>query len=407
MFLRWITGFPISLALMPAQFLTEYNSLYDIDYAALRKSRKENGVVISNHVIDSTRQAKIDFCEVMSDVPRKIPLKDQKIIIHGMGASDFYENHLSEYAHLAKKHPHYRVVGFNFRGVMASKGRAWSEEDWINDTIAVVKYYRKQGVPWRNILLHGHSMGGAILTMAAAKIYQENKEKAQKRNSKNTIVKCVGLINNRSFANLTDEIIISFLQRKESAILTGIVYGALLGIALNISLLLSMFIVTSMLLATLSVSEKLTQGLLRPWLEVALWLTFGKMNAVSAYKKLPDEVVDYVVVKNDGIIKDKAGLHHALKPLNKIKKSRFKTMLENAKGNKFIQTARDALLNLKDSKLHLEEEPERGFRAHVAPLSQLSTYHRYRTQHTNDKLPRQLSGEKVLENKLRRLLKAK
>lgn len=409
MFLRWITGFPISLALMPAQFLAEYNALYDIDYKKMRESRKEQGVTINNKTIGSTHGAVVDFCEVSDEAKKSLPLQEQKVIIHAMGASDFYENHLHEYVALAKKNPDYRIIGLNFRGVMKSKGRAWSENDWVDDIITVVNYYLAKGVDIENILLHGHSMGGALSTLAAAKIYQDNLKKALKDNPKATTVKSVKLLNNRSFANLTDEIIISILRSKKSALLVGAVYGFLIGVILGISPLISIGIITLGLLTTLSISERFIQKLLHPWLEVALWLTFGRMDAAQAYKSLPEHIVDHIVVKNDAVIRDKAGMHEALKPLRSARKAYLKTIIEKAqnKREKQVKTAYAELLNLKDSKVQLKEDPSQGFRAHVVPLDQLITYHHFRRQQPQDRLPKQLSGEEVANNKMERLLRAK
>lgn len=406
MLLRWLTGYFVSLAVMPSQLVPEYNATYDIDWAERRRSRKEANTAITNYQIDSTGNAKVDFCEVRLD-QKQLAAKDQKVIMYAVGNGDFYENHMQDYILLAQKYPGYKIVGFNFRGTMNSKGRAWSENDWINDCLAVVEHYRKQGILTHNMMLNGHSMGGAIITMAAAKLYQHDLAKAQKANTPIKKVKSVKLINNRSFANLTDEIIVSLLGKKASAVITGVLYGALIGLVVGVSLLASIAVATAALFALSYASQKSVQNLLHPWVKGLLWLTFGTMDAASAYKSLPVNAVDHIVAKHDAVIQNEAGLHHALKQHNASKKAQLCQVIQQEKNPAKIKAAETELLNLKDSKVRYSDDPAHGFEAHDAPLRQFSTYHKLRSRNTSDKLPKQLLGEEVIDNKIQRLFKAK
>lgn len=399
MILRKLTGYFISLAVMPSQTLHHANNP---ELARFRLNKKLENVEIANRQIDATNGARIDFCEVSAnDLKLK---KDQKVIIHAVGNADAYEQHVLEYIDLAEKHPDYRVVGFNFRGTMQSRGRAWSEEDWVADVIAVVEYYKAQGIPTQNILLNGHSMGGALTALAAAKLYQQELAKAKNQNLPASTAQSVKLINNRSFSNLTDEIIISILGNKISAAIVGIFYGALLGFALGVSLLGSIAALSAVLVASLLYTEKLTQNLLRPWLKGLLWLTFGTIDAAFAYKSLPEEATDYLVAKNDIIIMKGAGMHDALKPRNTAKKAELRHVMAQSQNQTQIKEALETLLNLKDSKV--ESPPnQQGAHSHVAPLAQLKTYHKLRSAAGN--LPPQIRASEVMENKIERLFKAK
>lgn len=402
MLLRWLIGYPLSLAIMPSQFTPEYNPIYDIDYAELRKTRHHNGISITNRKVGSTNKANIDFSELTVVTSKKpTPIKEQKIIIHAQGNGDFYENHMDEYANLARKYPDYRIIGFNFRGTMASKGRAWSENDWVEDATSVVNYYRKKGISTENILLSGHSMGGALLTLAAARIYQRDLALAEKNKVNKSKIESVRLINNRSFANLTDEFIISILGSKGSAVIAGLFYGSLFSISLGA---IAITITIGALLTLSLFTDKLSYLLLKPWVKGALWLGFGTMEVADAYKSLPQHSVDHIVAKHDSMIKDKAGLHNALRPQTRVTKSKLREDLNNPCLKK---AALEKLISIKDSKIRYNDDPKEGFLAHMAPLFCLTTYHKLRNQKTTDKKPRQISGEEVLTTKIDRLFNIK
>ena len=56
----------------------------------------------------------------------------------------------------------YNIIGFNYRGCYGSIGRKISTEDSVTDGVTQVNRLLDQGVDASNIILHGHSLGGAI-----------------------------------------------------------------------------------------------------------------------------------------------------------------------------------------------------------------------------------------------------
>lgn len=187
MFLRKYIGELISFVVMPSQ-MGGYNSSLDI---STRQSGTEGGVVFNSFTIESTNNATINYCEYKKLVPSPSNLseKNQKIIIYAVGNGDYYENHHQEYLATATNYSNCIIVGFNFRNVGIGKGISFSENHWIDDAIAVINVYRRQGIPVENILLSGHSLGAAILTMAAAKIYENDRiETSKKGLDKNTVM---------------------------------------------------------------------------------------------------------------------------------------------------------------------------------------------------------------------------
>ena len=80
----------------------------------------------------------------------------------------------------------------NYRGVMNSKGRASSSHELVRDGEAMVQKLLSAGVPAKNILLHGWSLGGAVATKVGAQHQEEGNE--------------MHACNDRSFASLAHTI---------------------------------------------------------------------------------------------------------------------------------------------------------------------------------------------------------
>ena len=206
MLLRSFVGPLISKAIMHSQW-KQFNTSND-------SGNKHNDVKWRR--IPSTRDATIRFCQVKSKRNR-LPLKHQKIIIHAVGMHSSFEHQLEKYHNEVEKFPGIIAVGFNFRNVHNSTGIPQSEDDWVDDVIAVVNYFHRKGIPLNNILLQGESLGAAILTLAAAKIYEEERIKARAK-GKEEKAHSVKLINLRSFSNFATEVVVSYLQGLSQAL---------------------------------------------------------------------------------------------------------------------------------------------------------------------------------------------
>lgn len=397
MIFRRLTGYALSLILMPSQSL---KSLPDSTDEGISTDRQLN---IANSLIKSTKDASLDLWEVSAS---NKSIKDKKIIIHAVGNGDCYENHKAEFVSLAKRNPDYHVVGFNFRGTLKSTGYARSEDDWIDDAVAVVMHFHNQGVPYENILLNGQSLGAAILTMAAAKIYKTNQDEAKAKGLDPKAAQSVKLLNVRSFSTLTDEIIHSILGKIGSATLAGIIYGSIIGLGLGISLITPAILGSALLLCTNLITFKVTETLVRPLIQGFLYLSFGTMDAATAYKSLPEECVDHIVAKNDAVIKDPAGMHAALRENNRVKKTQYrKILLENNDAPSKAQALSD-LLNIKDTKIKCDKKAANicgteGMTAHNVSLQLMHTYHKARGHSGNE----QIAGDEVLARKVKRLFK--
>lgn len=403
MLFRWLFGSMVSKMMMPSQALPK-DARPIGDPHHYMKSNYPKIHFNEGQLTSLDKMASINYAE-FSQKPLN-HFKDQKVIIHATGNNDFYENHFNEYISLAEHYPNHRIVAFNFRGTKKSAGTAWSEDNWVNDVQSLVKHYQNQGIDLENILLHGHSMGGALVTMAAAKIRKEEKRLSDEAGKELRMVKSVKVLNNRSFVNATEFILRVILQNKGAALLAGLIYGSLLGLAFGLLLHVSVFtcaIMCATLLLSISfVTNKVSFGLMRPLVQGILWLTFGTLDAGSAYQSLRKSAVDYITAKNDIAIKKEVGIHDLLRPSNHLRKAELRAIVTQNNDARDKREALSELLNIKDSKVVYADNPLNGFAAHHCPLSQLYTRHKARGHSGNP----QISGQEVMYQKIDRLLKS-
>lgn len=280
-------------------------------------------IVEKNIKIKSTGKAIIDAVEVCH---RELDCKstEQKVIIYAYGRKDYYERHLADYYQEALELKTCRVVGFNFRNVQASTGKPLCEQDWIDDAIAVVDYYHKTlNIPLENILISGHSMGAALVTVAAAQVFQREKSKSIK------------IINNRSFSSLPAIVINLTFGGFGSGVFIGIISAATIAIVGSfilgpVALVLAFGVLECSLLGGL-IFPSLTKALCRPITEIILYLTFGRIDALAAFHSLPKDSKDYIYAKDDEIIIGTASLAYALKAERKKEKAQAKLVGDHDK----------------------------------------------------------------------------
>lgn len=355
MLFRWLLGKPLSWAILPAQFLRDGPTRQ-----AARCSREEAGVRVTHLQVPTSTTSCIDLCEFVS-LQSSLPPK--KIIIHATGNGDCYENYMDEWLALAAKFPDCKIVGFNFRGVLGSKGYATSETDWIADAVALIEFYRAQGIQTENILLNGHSLGGAVLTLAAATLHARDITRLQQQG-----VPAVKVLNNRSFSNLPDVVISLFNRLHITPLIASVPYGLLVACALSYPISGSIMLTASALYCVHAALSKTISGtLIRPGIRALLWLTFGTLSADTAAQRMPSQNIDYLVARHDPVIGKDASFHSAM----------------------------SKLLNLKHCKLQCAP----SMNSHVAPLFMMTTYYNEQTKQGS----RSLNGQHVMESKMRRL----
>ena len=269
----------------------------------------------TDRTVTSSNKAEIFFSEFERfniDTTKK---SASKIIIHAFGNNDSLMKHNSQLAEDAATTYNCKVIGFDFRNVAKSTGELKCEQDLVDDALAVINYYHKvQGVPLDNIILSGHSMGAAILTIAAAKIYKDEKEKAKKLNKqKPQKIPCVSLMNDRSFRDFADVGVELLTNGKLPRIFKAI--GKII-------------------------------------FTIILKLSFGTIDAAKAYNSLPMTHKDYIFSKDDPVICGTSNLHYAVRGPYKELKQQLKTKVKNNPNNpQILKSCAEVLLWIKQRKL--------------------------------------------------------
>jgi hypothetical protein len=137
--------------------------------------------------IETADGVKLDNLVIHNPEQNETPANEQKWVVYFMGNACCYEECLEEMKELSQRTGANVLIG-NPRGVFRSEGLATKSKQLILDGEAKVQYLKNLGVDTKNILLHGHSLGGGIATAVAVNHQEEGHE--------------MNLCNDRSFASL-------------------------------------------------------------------------------------------------------------------------------------------------------------------------------------------------------------
>lgn len=85
------------------------------------------------------------------------------------GLRDCYENHLESMKKLAKD-TGTTIVSINYRGTCDSTGSPDGIKDYITDGKALIEHLKQTGANPKNIVIHGHSLGGGVAAGVANEI---------------------------------------------------------------------------------------------------------------------------------------------------------------------------------------------------------------------------------------------
>lgn len=230
--------------------------------------------------------AKLDTLEIQPKVQQNI--EHQKYIVNFLGNSGAYELIIDEMKADAENLSA-NVVGFNYRGVMNSTGKPKSKKDLVVDGISQVQRLLDNGVLPQNITLKGLSLGGGISSLVAA-YFHKNKQP-------------INIFNDRSFSSISNYAVGhirtlggNHTGHRESA------FGIILG------------------------------WIAKPFIKIILSLLKWEINAGDAFKAIPEDFRDYVVVRSpknkrtreildDAKICHYASIHITLKDERRAKKA--------------------------------------------------------------------------------------
>lgn len=150
-----------SRTILPSSRMTKkekkHSALLVSDFLAANPSRAER------LRIKTADGAQIDGVTIYpKDKELLPPAAEQKWIIFCQGMAEDYANNLQkdilQYAEQTKAN----LLLFNYRGVAKSKKRALGAKDLVIDGEAAIQYLLSKGVPEKNILIHGYSLGGGV-----------------------------------------------------------------------------------------------------------------------------------------------------------------------------------------------------------------------------------------------------
>ena len=245
--------------------------------------------------------AKLDTVEFIHESQNSKNISEQKYIINYVGNGMCYEHAKEDMLNDVNK-LNCNVIGFNFRGVASSTGKATSKDDLLTDSIAQVQRLLDKGVTPNNIVLQGHSLGASIATLTAAHFHQQGVD--------------INVFNGRSFSTLTN-VVIGQVRKNIGAVFSFI---------------------------------------LMPFIKLALLITNWEIDAASAYKSIPDNNREYMVVLGDNnydpVITTYGGLHSAL---NNSEQHEYSKVVDHGKFIGNLHNVEASLLS------NQEVEPKNGF----------------------------------------------
>jgi hypothetical protein len=204
--------FPIGIVRLIGKAINHLATVYGF-LPGVRRNEEERTMIndMRNHIFNSndfkkngTRLAietadgvKLDGIHIKNENQNSKSAGEKKYIIQFNGNGGCYEEKYADLKKISEK-TGADVICVNYRGVDESEGFPTGIDDLIMDGEAVVQYLHKQGVPYRNILLHGHSLGGGVATHVAALHQEEGDE--------------IHCCNDRSFASMNQEVNALFLK---------------------------------------------------------------------------------------------------------------------------------------------------------------------------------------------------
>ncbi|MFI4919022.1 MAG: glycosyltransferase family 88 protein [Legionellales bacterium] len=252
------------------------NNLYAYFCEKLYKKYGEAEVTQASNVklnfftLETSDSSVLDSVEVSAADEEKKPMSERKFVVACMVRDQNYLSWIKDFNATAQKIA-CTVIGFNYRGICYSKGMVWTQNNMIDDVLAQVDRLLELGAKPENIGLEGQCLGGAVATIAAASLHERGLK--------------VKLYNERSFRSLP-------------RFVTGLILPGLNSNPWN----------------PLNWLRYLAAGIVYLTLGPLIWFCGWRLDAASAWDKIPYADKDYSVVRGhkpdtqqqeeDGIIED-------------------------------------------------------------------------------------------------------
>jgi alpha/beta hydrolase fold len=289
-----LLGGLVGKLILPAQDQKKYQNIPSLDILDEKDLLTATKFTVVTH-----DEARLDSLEIEHKNASKH--SRGQYVINFVGNDGYYEKIFEEMKKDACK-LECNVIGFNFRGVGQSTGKPKSKKDLITDGIAQVQRLLDKGIDPENIILKGHSLGGAIATLVAKHFHKHGKK--------------INLFNARSFSTIP-------------SVLIGLIHTNF-SLAINSPFAVKILNFTTPFFIFLESASKF-----------ALALTKWGVNPGSAYKDLPDSHIEYMLVKSpknrkngqntedDIVISNYASLHAVLKNERKEQRAEIDKLIDS------------------------------------------------------------------------------
>jgi len=296
-----------------------------------------SGIHVEHFYVRTWDGAMLDGIEVKdtSQDNRDNPDADKVLVILG-GRKARYENLLPEIIRDARMLG-CTVVGFNLRGVGKSTGIPLSRDDLVTDGFSQVDRLLKKGVSSENIMLKGHSLGGA-LTARIGRYFDRIKMP-------------IYILIGRSFSNITDYLI---------AHTPGL---------------------------HVTWKRRLLEWIAKPFLKLGLIGTNWEMDTLDDFIKIDEDHKEYFAARSrDKVMLPYACLYKALKPHRKKEKQKIDSEIERLE-REIIESAspeteaqnRIKIASLKERRNHFKnrkmDADQNITNTHDIPLDELINRH--------------------------------
>jgi hypothetical protein len=275
------------------------------------------------YIVTTHDGAKLDTLEIRR-VEKKAHSPEDKYIINFVNNGQGYENIIDDMQKDALELGQV-VIGFNLRGVSKSTGELNSKDDLVIDGIAQVQRLLDYGVPSKNIILKGESLGAGIATLVAHHFHQKGQP--------------IYIFNSRSFSSVTNFATSTIPQ-----------------------------IATLFEVPRIKVIGEVLGWILKPFIKSLISLADWEINAGNAFKKIPYEYREYQYFRvekskrdyrtqEDDVIYHPASIAEHLRPERKLRKKVLKGIISNLESSSdYKRIAQEQLDGLKDRKLVVNEE---------------------------------------------------
>lgn len=206
---------------------------------------------------------------------KSLAVANKKYVVHFNGNAQFAADRIGE-AVQESKNLNSVAIAFDYPGIGTDEAKAKKTKDLVKAGIAQVESLIKAGAKPENIVLDGNSLGGAVATLVAAELHRKGQP--------------VHLINGRSFGKLSTET--DLLLNKQAGLLAGQAAGKE-----NPD-------------GTVKENSKIKAlgPLLGKIAKAGIKAAGLEMDAVKAYKSIPEEYKTCYFAQKDEIIPFKASL---------------------------------------------------------------------------------------------------